>query len=73
MYVLEAMQHHVQVVTYTESLDVFGNEVKLIKATSYGSYAWESDWSGQGSTWNSSTKPDIRTYVKYYVFLNTLE
>ncbi len=52
-------------------IGVFGSEVKLIKNTSYGSYAWESDWQGQGNTWNSSTKPDIRSTLNT-TFLNTL-
>ena len=52
-------------------IGVFGSEVKLIKSTSYGNYAWESDWQGQGNTWNSSTKPDIRTTLNS-TFLNTL-
>ena len=49
-------------------IGVFGNEVKLIKNTSYGSYAWDS---GNSNTWNSSTKPDIRTTLNS-TFLNTL-
>ena len=52
-------------------IGVFGSEVKLIKSTSYGNYAWESDWQGQGNTWNSSTKPDIRTTLNS-TFLGTL-
>ena len=52
-------------------IGVFGSEVKLIKSTSYGNYAWESDWRGQGNTWNSSTKPDIRNTLNT-TFLNTL-
>ncbi len=52
-------------------IGVFGNEVKLIKSTSYGNYAWQSDWQGQGNTWNSSTKPDIRTTLNS-TFLGTL-
>ena len=52
-------------------IGVFGNEVKLIKSTSYGNYAWESDWEGQGNTWNSSTKPDIRTTLNS-TFMRTL-
>ena len=52
-------------------IGVFGSEVKLIKNTSYGSYAWETDWSTQGNTWNSSTKPDIYTTLNT-TFLNTL-
>ena len=49
-------------------IGVFGNEVKLIKNTSYGSYAWDS---GNSNTWNSSTKPDIRTTLNS-TFLETL-
>ena len=52
-------------------IGVFGNEVKLIKSTSYGNYVWESDWQGQGNTWNSSTKPDIRTTLNS-TFLGTI-
>ncbi len=50
-------------------IGVFGSEVKLIKSTSYGNYAW--NWIGQGNTWNSSTKPDIRTTLNS-TFLGTL-
>ena len=49
-------------------IGVFGSEVKLIKSTSYGSYAWDS---GNSNTWNSSTKPDIRNTLNT-TFLNTL-
>ena len=49
-------------------IGVFGNEVKLIKNTSYGSYAWDAD---NDNTWNSSTKPDIRNSLNT-TFLNTL-
>ncbi len=45
--------------------------MKLIKATSYGDYSWESDYVGKGNTWNSSTKPDIRTTLNT-AYLNTL-
>ena len=38
-------------------IGVFGDQIKLIKSTSYGSYAWDSE----SNTWNSSTKPDIRS------------
>ena len=49
-------------------IGVFNNQVKLIKATSYGDYAWEADWDTQGNTWNISTKPDIYTTLNetYY-------
>ena len=49
-------------------IGVFGSEVKLIKSTSYGSYAWDSR---NSNTWNSSTKPDIRTTLNS-TFLGTL-
>ena len=51
-------------------IGVFGNEVKLIKSTSYGSYAWDS---GNSNTWepNSETYPDIRTTLNS-TFLETL-
>ncbi len=49
-------------------IGVFGNQVKLIKNTSYGNYVWDS---GGRNTWNSSTKPDIRTTLNS-TFLETL-
>ena len=49
-------------------IGVFGNQVKLIKNTSIGDYAWDS---GNSNTWNSSTKPDIRTTLNS-TFLGTL-
>ena len=53
-------------------IGVFGNEVKLIKSTSYGSYAWDS---GNSNTWNpdpdKGTYPDIRSTLNT-TFLNTL-
>ena len=49
-------------------IGVFGNEVKLIKSTIYGWYAWDS---GRDNTWNSSTKPDIRTTLNS-TFLGTI-
>ena len=49
-------------------IGVFGSEIKLIKSTSYGSYAWDS---GRNNTWNSSTKPDIRSTLNT-TFLNSL-
>ena len=52
-------------------IGVFGNQVKLIKATSYGRYVWESDFSGQGNAWDASTKPDIRSTLNS-TFLGTL-
>ncbi len=48
-------------------IGVFGSEVKLIKATSYGDYAWDST----SNTWDSSTKPAIRTTLNT-TFLNTI-
>ncbi len=48
-------------------IGVFGNEVKLIKSTSYGNYAWDSS----DDTWDSSTKPDIRTTLNS-TFLGTI-
>ena len=49
-------------------IGVFDNEVKLIKNTSYGNYAWDS---GNSNTWNSSTKPDIRNTLNS-TYLNSL-
>ena len=46
-------------------IGVFGNEVKLIKSTSYGSYAWDS---GNSNTWSSS---DIRNTLNS-TFLGTI-
>lgn len=50
-------------------IGIFGDQVKLIKSTSIGDYAWDS---GNSNTWDASTKPDIYTTlnVTYY---NTLE
>ena len=50
-------------------IGIFGDQVKLIKSTSIGGYAWDS---GNSNTWDASTKPDIYTTlnVTYY---NTLE
>ena len=48
-------------------IGVFNNQVKLIKATSYGVYAW----GGGGNTWNESTKPDIYTTLNT-TYYNTL-
>ena len=52
-------------------IGVFNDQVKLIKLTSYGDYAWEQDWDTQGNTWDATTKPDIYTTLNdtYY---NTL-
>ena len=52
-------------------IGVFNNQVKLIKATSYGSYAWEQDYRVQGNTWNEITKPDIYTTLNT-TYYNTL-
>ena len=51
-------------------IGVFGNQVKLIKNTSYGSYAWDS---GNSNLWNETTKPDIYTTLNdtYYNSLET--
>ena len=50
-------------------IGVFGSEVKLIKSTNYGGIvAWDS---GNSNTWNSSTKPDIRSTLNT-TFLSTL-
>ena len=45
-------------------IGVFGNEVKLIKNTSIGSYFWDNS----SSVWDENTKPDIYTVlnVTYY-------
>ena len=50
-------------------IGIFGDQVKLIKSTSIGDYAWDS---GNSNTWDASTKSDIYTTlnVTYY---NTLE
>ncbi len=54
-------------------IGVFNNQVKLIKATSYGNYAWESDLVTQGNIWDASTKPDIYTTLNetYYNILGS--
>ena len=51
-------------------IGVFGNEVKLIKSTSYGSYAWDS---GNSNTWepNWGTYPDIKSILNS-TFLRTI-
>ena len=45
-------------------IGVFNNQIKLIKATSYGNYVWDTD----NNTWDASTKPDIYTTLNetYY-------
>ena len=50
-------------------IGVFNNQVKLIKATSYGNYAWDAD--GGDSTWDGTTKPDIYTTLNE-TYYNTL-
>ena len=49
-------------------IGVFNNQVKLIKATSYGDYAWDA---GSVNTWNGTTKPDIYTTLNT-TYYNTL-
>ncbi len=49
-------------------IGVFNNQVKLIKATSYGNYAWDAD---SVNTWDESTKPDIYTTLNE-TYYNTL-
>lgn len=46
-------------------IGVFNNQVKLIKATSYGNYAYDVE---DSSMWDASTKPDIYTTLNetYY-------
>ncbi len=49
-------------------IGIFNNQVKLIKATSYGDYAWDAD---DVNTWDASTKPDIYTTLNT-TYYNTL-
>ena len=49
-------------------IGVFGSEIKLVKARSFGNYAWDL---GNSNTWNSSIKPDIRTTLNT-TYYNTL-
>ncbi len=49
-------------------IGVFGSEVKLIKSTSIGRYAWDI---GNDNTWDNSTKPDIRSTLNT-TYYNTL-
>ena len=49
-------------------IGVFNNQVKLIKATNYGNYVWDS---GNSNTWDVSTKPDIYTTLNT-TYYNTL-
>ena len=50
-------------------IGVFDGQVKLIKATSYGDYVWDS---GSSNTWDETTKPDIYTTLNT-TYYNTLE
>ena len=49
-------------------IGVFNNQVKLIKATSYGNYSWDVD---NINTWDGNTKPDIYTTLNT-TYYNTL-
>ena len=49
-------------------IGVFNNQVKLIKATNYGDYAWDAD---SVNTWDETTKPDIYTTLNT-TYYNTL-
>ena len=49
-------------------IGVFNDQVKLIKATSYGSYAWDAD---NINSWDGTTKPDIYTTLNT-TYYNTL-
>ena len=49
-------------------IGVFNDQVKLIKSTSYGNYAWDA---GNSNTWDASTKPDIYTTLNE-TYYNTL-
>ena len=54
-------------------IGVFNNQVKLIKATSYGGYAsWDGTVSDRSNTWDGTTKPDIYTTLNE-TYYNTLE
>ena len=48
-------------------IGVFNNQVKLIKATSYGDYAWDA----ADNTWDGNIKPDIYTTLNT-TYYNTL-
>ncbi len=50
-------------------IGVFNNQVKLIKVTSFGNYAWDVD---NVNTWDEITKPDIYTTLNT-TYYNTLE
>ena len=45
--------------------------MKLIKATSYGIYAWDGTASDSSNTWDETTKPDIYTTLNE-AYYNTL-
>ena len=49
-------------------IGVFGNEVKIIKSTSYGNYQWNSS---SNNMWDNNTKPTIRSTLNS-AFLGTL-
>ncbi len=53
-------------------IGVFNNQVKLIKATSIGIYAWNGTDYTAVNTWDGSTKPDIYTTLNT-TYYNTLE
>ena len=50
-------------------IGVFKDEVKLIKSTNYGNYAWDLD---NSNAWNADTKPDIYATLNS-IYLNSLE
>ena len=55
-------------------IGVFNGQVKLIKSTSYGNYAWDkkdSDYPFGNNIWDASTKPDIYTTLNE-TYYNTL-
>ena len=52
-------------------IGVFNGQVKLIKATSYGDYAWDRTSSDTSNTWDGTTKPDIYTTLNT-TYYNTL-
>ena len=52
-------------------IGVFNNQVKLIKATSIGDYAWNGTDYTAVNTWDGSTKPDIYTTLNT-TYYNTL-
>ena len=52
-------------------IGVFNNQVKLIKATSYGNYAWDGTSSDRSNAWDETNKPDIYTILNE-TYYNTL-